>query len=96
MLTGGSGSDTLTGGSGADICVFTDGAGSDVITDFTAGNGGDKIDLSGVSRIQNFADLQANHLVQGDRGAEINDGRNLTIVLTDVDIADLDESSFIF
>ncbi|WP_299401851.1 hypothetical protein [uncultured Roseobacter sp.] len=50
----------------------------------------------GKVRIHNFADLQANHLVQGAQGAEITDGRDLTIILAGVNIADLDENSFIF
>jgi Ca2+-binding RTX toxin-like protein len=45
-LTGGSGNDTLTGGTGIDVFDYnalTDAA--DSITDFTAGAGGDKLDL---------------------------------------------------
>ncbi len=42
-----------------------DGCGNDTITDF-AGPNKEKIDLSGVSGIADFADLVANHL--GDHG----------------------------
>ena len=39
------GNDVLTGGAGDDIFVFADGSGFDTITDFTAGVGGDTLDI---------------------------------------------------
>ncbi|WP_299737525.1 hypothetical protein [uncultured Roseobacter sp.] len=95
-LDGGTGNDRLSGGTGSDTFIFRDGDGRDEITDFNPFDTNEKIDLSDVTAITSFADLQANHLVQGDQGAEIDDGRDLTIILTGVDIADLEESSFIF
>jgi Ca2+-binding RTX toxin-like protein len=56
VLRGQGGNDILTGGAGADLFVFADGDGADVITDF---GDGDRIDLSAVSSIDDFADLQA-------------------------------------
>jgi len=47
-LTGGAGNDTLTGGAGADTFVL-DGASQDVVYDFTAGAGGDVLDLTGIT-----------------------------------------------
>ncbi|MCU1382254.1 MAG: calcium-binding protein, partial [Acidobacteria bacterium] len=48
-LTGGTGADRLTGGGGADRFVYTAlGDGIDTITDFTAGAGGDVIDIHDV------------------------------------------------
>lgn len=47
-ITGGAGADTLTGGDGVDTFVMltaTIASGNDTITDFTAGTGGDRIDL---------------------------------------------------
>jgi Ca2+-binding RTX toxin-like protein len=47
VLTGGAGNDTMTGGTGMDIFDYNMLAqdGTDVITDFTAGAGGDKLDM---------------------------------------------------
>jgi VCBS repeat-containing protein len=45
-LSGGTGADTLTGGAGRDVFVFHRGeTGVDTITDFTAGSGGDALDI---------------------------------------------------
>lgn len=46
VLTGGKGTDTLTGGIGADTFVLSRGDGEDTVTDFQAGTGGDRLDLS--------------------------------------------------
>ena len=55
-LTGGSGADELSGGDGADTFVFASGDSGtisgtvfDTITDYTAGGGGDRLDLVGNS-----------------------------------------------
>lgn len=95
-LEGGLGNDRLIGGIGSDRFTFRDGHGRNEIVDFDAGRRDEKIDLRQVSAITSFADLQANHLVQEEQGAVIRDGRGLTILLTAVDVADLDESSFLF
>jgi len=95
VLDGGNGNDMLTGGGNADIFVFGNGFGTDVITDFEALNAAEKIDLSLVSGITTFADLQANHLSMVGADTVITDGGN-TITLTGVNMADLDASDFIF
>ncbi len=51
----------LHGGGDTDTFVFTDGFGVDRILDFAAANA-EKIDLSSVTAITDFADLVANHL----------------------------------
>ena len=61
QLIGGDGNDKLIGGGGPDTFVFDNGFGNDTITDFSGANK-EKIDLSGVSGIVDFADLVANHL----------------------------------
>src|SRR4029078_9201324 len=57
-IDGRGGNDTLTGGTGAGTFVYADGGGADTITDFNRAEG-DKIDLTGVSSILTFADIQS-------------------------------------
>ena len=54
-ITGGAGNDTLTGGYGDDTFIYASGDGNDTITDFT--DGADTIDLSAMSEIESFLDL---------------------------------------
>ena len=94
-LNGSMGDDRLEGGAGNDIFVFGNSFGRDVITDFNEFSAAEKIDLSVVSAITSFADLQANHLSQVGANALITDGDN-TITLNNVLIGDLDAGDFIF
>ena len=90
MLKGGAGNDTLNGGADADVLVFSTG------TDQVIGFGpGDRIDLSGVDAISDFADLQANHL-SGGAEAVISNGLGNTMTLVGVAEGALDEGDFIF
>ncbi|MCE7029018.1 calcium-binding protein, partial [Jiella avicenniae] len=95
VLDGGAGNDLLEGGADADTFIFVNGFGKDTITDFDEFNSFEKIDLSAVTAITSFADLQANHLTQVGANAVITDGAN-TITLNNVLIADLDANDFIF
>ena len=81
-LTGGENDDLLTGGGGVDVFVFQDGWGKDTVSDFSA-NDNEKIDLSALTNITDFADLVANHLQTKNGFAEIFDGPN-RIALTGV------------
>jgi len=90
LLNGGGGDDTLRGGGDGDTFVFS--AGTDEVLDFGAG---DKIDLSGVAAITNFADLQTNHL-SGGANAVIDDGLGNTLTLAGVAEGTLQEGDFIF
>ncbi len=74
-LTGGSGNDKLIGGKGPDTFVFAAAFGDDTISDFAPGNS-EKIDLSGVAAITDFADLLAHHLVDSGGDAKIVAGAN--------------------
>ncbi|MEP3846646.1 MAG: calcium-binding protein [Paracoccaceae bacterium] len=93
LLNGGAGNDTLTGNGGDDVFVFNDGFGNDVVTDFDIGR--DVIDLSDVSSISDWADLQENMNQNGDNviieGSSGND-----IELTDLDMSLLTSNDFIF
>lgn len=95
-LDGGHGHDILTGGGNWDVFVFRDNGGNDTVADFDVANAFERIDLSGVSAITSFADLDANHLTQDGNDAIISDGSGTTIRLTGVDETDLSAGDFIF
>jgi len=95
-ITSGEGNDTITGDFNADTFIFSDGHGQDRIDDFEALNPFERIDLSDVSAISSFADLQANHLSQSGSYAVIDTGGGNAIALRNVAIADLGIDDFIF
>ena len=92
-LTGGSGNDTQHGGLGSDTFIFTDQFGDDLILAFDTVV--DVIDLSAVSSIGNFSDLQTSHLSQVGRDAVIEAGTD-SITLRNVNINALSASEFLF
>ena len=60
------GNDFLVGGDGDDRFVFSDGAGANTIQDFAAGAGTeDAIELTGVSSLKSFSDVEANATQSG-------------------------------
>lgn len=65
-ITGGAGKDTLTGGAGRDTFFLTFGDGSDTITDFQAGSGGDKVDLTGFYQFRNFGEILSAMVQEGE------------------------------
>ena len=87
ILDGGPGDDTMNGGPGFDTFIFEDGFGNDRLIGFAAVNA-EKIDLSGVTGINNFFDLVNNHLSAegGTNFAVITDGAD-SIVLAGVDVS---------
>ena len=93
-LAGGLGSDLVEGGAGSDVFVFADGDGFDTVADFTVGT--DRIDLSAVAAITDFADLTANHVTQVGGDVWIEDGGGDRIVLLGVAAGNLDEADFLF
>lgn len=95
-IVGGGGNDTLSGGVNWDVFVFEGVFGNDTITDFNVTNLNEAIDLSGVTTIDDFADLAANHLNQSGADAVIADGNGNTITLLGVDMTDLSANDFLF
>ena len=75
--------------------MFEDGFGNDTIHDFDAFDESEKIDLSQVTNITDFADLSSNHLSTVGGNAVITDGLN-TITLVNVGVPDLDANDFNF
>ena len=94
-LIGGKGNDLLVGGKGADDFIFAGRFGDDRIRDFDTASDKEDIDLSGVSQIRNWRDLQNRHLTQDGDDAVIKAGGN-SITVLNVDIADLERSDFLF
>jgi len=92
FLHGGSANDRLWGGVGADTFVFEDGFGLDRIFDFEIKV--DKIDLSALSSVEDFAEVSAlttqnkkHTLIELDEGV---------IVLRGFEMTALDENDFLF
>ena len=96
ILDGGTGNDILYGQGGNDQFVFANGFGQDIIIGFEAKNDAEDIDLSTVTAISDFIDLQSNHLSQFGLNAVIDDLLGNTITLVGISITDLDNEDFIF
>jgi len=96
VLFDGAGDDIMRGSLGNDVFDFSDtNNGTDTIADFTTGD--NKIDLSLVSDITDFADLVANHLTEDDGSSVITfDNGNDVIGITGVANNDLIADDFIF
>jgi len=94
LLDGGKGNDLLIGADGKDTFIFKTGYGGDTIRGFFDG---DRIDLSGLEGVDDYADLMANHLKlwgYGDIRIEGPDGDTLWIRHATVN--QMDENDFIF
>jgi Laminin B (Domain IV)/RTX calcium-binding nonapeptide repeat (4 copies) len=96
VLSGDAGDDFMSGGGGSDIFVFWDGFGADVIKGFDALDDAEKIELSGVTSINSFADLNAGRMSQVGADVVIDDLAGNTITLLNVTLGDLDAVDFIF
>ncbi|MBM1815953.1 calcium-binding protein [Pseudosulfitobacter pseudonitzschiae] len=89
-IDGGWGDDNLTGGTGADVFVFDDRMRADTITDFTDGE--DRLDMTawGFTSVDDMTFQQ----VGNDVFIQFTDRDSL--LLQNVEVADLDASDFIF
>ncbi|MCC2099027.1 MAG: hypothetical protein KDJ29_19200 [Hyphomicrobiales bacterium] len=97
VIAGRKGNDALRGGSGDDVFVFLTGDGIDTVYDFEAdGPLHDRLDLSGVKAIENWKDLKKHHFDPGEQSVSITGRQGDTIILQDVDVADLGKDNFIF
>ena len=96
QINGLGGNDLLTGGLGADTFVFNMSAGNDTITDFSGlGGEGDKIFLTGISGVNNFAQVLA-HTTQDGNNAVIHLSPADSITLISVNVPQLAASDFMF
>jgi hypothetical protein len=83
------------GGQDADLFVFSDGDGHDRIVGFDVA--ADRIDLSGVTNIADYADLVAGHMADNGTDTTITYGDSEDVItLTGVRAEDLDEGNFAF
>jgi len=95
-LTGGLGNDTLGGGIGSDVFVFADGFGSDRVVDFDVADTAERIDVSAVTAVADWADLLTNHMTQSGADTVIDTGGGNVIVLAGVSLATLTAGDFAF
>ncbi|SMH45944.1 cellulase family glycosylhydrolase [Azospirillum agricola] len=102
QLYGGAGNDTLWGGagidhiqtgSGTDTIVFKLGDSYDYVDDFTAGAGGDVIDLRSITTIHSLADLT---LTQSGANVAIDISPTDGLTLGNLQVSSLVEANFLF
>lgn len=96
LLEGGAGDDYLDGGAQSDTYVFADGSGNDTIARFAWDLAEEKIDLSAVSAITDYSDLEDNHMSQVGADVLIDMLTGDTITILNTDLADLTADNFLF
>lgn len=92
ILDGGTGNDVMFAGSGADVIVFS--RGRDVVNFFSSAE--DRIDVSDIAAIADFADLRADHLRQYENGTGLVTGDGHSLYLDGIDVVDLGADNFLF
>ncbi|MDG3041565.1 calcium-binding protein [Roseicyclus marinus] len=99
-LVGGRGTDALIGGADHDVFVFAPGHGKDRIEDFDATDPFERIDLSEITAATGFSDYSSFAATGAIRsvadGVLIATGGGNSILLLGVQLADLDDSDFVF
>ena len=103
ILVGQGGNDMLTGNGGVDTFDYNASSdGNDTITDFTIGNGGDRLDLSDLLDYDT-GDTLSDYLTFSDDGSDVeiaidangdSSGTDITITLSDIGTGSLDLSDF--
>ena len=91
VLDGGEDDDRLTGGPGNDVFLFRAGDGEDTVVDFTDGE--DRIDLTSFA-LTDISDLTLETVSDGVR-IRLSAQGGETILLEDVQVADLDAADFL-
>jgi hypothetical protein len=94
-VIGATGSQSFTGRGGDDLFVYANNGGFDTITDFVAGGTDDRIDLTGLYDVYDFARLQS-LATQVGANTFINFGSGNSLTLNNVTKANLTASDFIF
>ncbi|MEX0304014.1 MAG: calcium-binding protein [Leisingera sp.] len=96
-INGDGGNDDLFGEGGADLFIFKGAFGNDTISDFQTAGKKEKVDLSAITNIKSFRDLENNHLSENSDGdAVISDNKGNSITMDGIGIADLSGNDFIF
>lgn len=95
-IEGGPGNDLMRGGFNADVFLFSGDFGRDRIVDFEQNNRFERIDLSGVDAIVDFADLSENHLSFTDHFALIDASEGNSIRIDGATPQGLTIDDFIF
>lgn len=95
VLFGDEGNDTLSGGMGADRFVFADGGGDDVVRDFNRKSAAEVIDLSSLSTLNDWADVQG-AATDTDDGLLIDIGGGDSILIEGLRLGQLGADDFLF
>jgi Ca2+-binding RTX toxin-like protein len=93
-LIAGTGNETFAGAMGNDTFVFKDGFGHDTVLDFKANGDQDLIDLTGVSGIHTFSDVQS-HAAQVGNDTVITINANSSITISNTLLSSLHQQDFL-
>ncbi|MBM2575609.1 hypothetical protein JQC91_04760 [Jannaschia sp. Os4] len=94
VLVGGRGDDRLDGGGGVDSYRIADGDGADTIEGFDPSLDGEVIDLSRISAISGWSDLEANHMADTADGVLIDLGAGGSLLVAGLRKTDLSAADF--
>ena len=95
VINGGAGNDDLKGNQNNDVFVFADGHGNDTVGDFNVRSRWEFIDLSGVTALGGFADVQA-AATDTANGLLIDTGGGDSILISNVRLNMLGADDFLF